>query len=961
MGLVVANSVVDMYAKCGSLALARQTFERMRQRSVVSWNSLIMGCARGGQAHVALRLFGQMRNQGFLPDARTLLAALKACTALLLEDTSKGQKKMMAMEHGRAVHSLVSKSGLEADVFVASALVDLFSRGGELAEARRIFERTVNRDVVLWNAMIGAYARSDEASDWHTALEMVERMQRCGGVQANAATFVAALGACISLATTEQGCYQLDGGGGNARLVKTAALEKGRALHARIVESGHVLDVFVANSLVDMYSKCGALTDARSVFDKVVHRDTVLWNSMLMAYSRNGHGDKCLEAFSAMKEESCEPDARTFVAVLKACACEEHKAGSVDKRRGIHSQLVRRGVEADVYVASTLLEMYSACGRLDDAFQVFDSMPSHDQVLWNAMIQGCASCGHGDASHILFQRMQDEGYLPGSGTFAAVLNGCANSSGRSKPELLKRVRDIHSRLSKSTEGAGLLGSTLIDAYARCGAFDEARQVFEAMPRQHRDIGSWNALVLGYVDNGDARSALDAFARMKAEGVLPNARTFAAVLKACGSIGDLERGRGIQTEIRSAGLDNDGTLGSSMVGFFAKCGSIADGREVFDKLQVRDVSCWNAMISGYAQAGDGGEALSLFRRMQDEGFTPSSRTFMAALSACSCGASKAGPGGGEDVKACYLEEVRGLHSQLVDNGPELDAFLGSSLIDAYSKCGSTREALEVFDRMPERNVNLVTWNAIILGCAHNGEPDCAMQLFSRMKRQGVRPDALTYAGALQACGSKGDLEAGRTISDEVRGSGLMEEKNVLVASSLISFFGKCGSMVDAQHIFDSSAAFLAKESVAWNSLMTGYSHQGDAQRVFGLFDDMLERRLQVDGFTFLSLLTACGRAGLVDQGKHYFQLMASPRFSIAPWYEHYSCMVDLLGRSNRLEEAAALAMEMPVKGLSVWKSLLASCQRWKNVEAAKVAFEAIQKLDDRDSAAYVLMANTYASG
>jgi pentatricopeptide repeat domain-containing protein 1 len=211
------------------------------------------------------------------------------------------------------------------------------------------------------------------------------------------------------------------------------------------------------------------------------------------------------------------------------------------------------------------------------------------------------------------------------------------------------------------------------------------------------IFSWNAILAKYVKAGQYEKTMGLFHQLQQKGIVLNRSSF-PVLKACASLFALEEGKKIHSQVVESGCESDVYVGSTLVHMYAKCGSIEDARNVFDRMPKRDVVTWNAMIRGYAKCGQGWEALKLFRQMQDEGVQPDSVIFMGLLNAC--------------ASVAAFDEGKYVHKQIIAGGLEGDVFLGSSLVDMYAKCGSIKDAWNVFNKMHTHDV--LAWSAMILG-------------------------------------------------------------------------------------------------------------------------------------------------------------------------------------------------------------------------------------------------------
>ncbi len=200
------------------------------------------------------------------------------------------------------------------------------------------------------------------------------------------------------------------------------ALEEGSCVHKQIVESGCESDVFVISGLVDMYAKCGSMEDAARVFYKMTSRDVVSWSAMLSGLVKSGQAQKALELYREMQWEGVQPNAVTFVGVLNVCASR----AALEEGKCAHEQIIQSGLESDVFVGNSLVDMYAKCGMMEDAWTVFNRMPSQNVVSWTAMKLGHVKCGQGQKALDLFQQMQHENVEPNPVTFIGVHNACTS-------------------------------------------------------------------------------------------------------------------------------------------------------------------------------------------------------------------------------------------------------------------------------------------------------------------------------------------------------------------------------------------------------------------------------------------------------------------------------------------------------------------------------------------------------
>ncbi len=295
------------------------------QSNVFPWNSMLARSVKAGQNDKAMRLFQQMQQEGIVPNGFSFVQVLKACASL------------QALEKGRCVHQQIIKSGCESDVFVSNSLVDMYAKCGSIWDAQIVFNRMCKHTVVSWSTMILGHVKCGQGKE---ALELYRQMQlEC--VQPDPVTFVVVLNACASI----------------------VALEEGRSVHEQIIQSGCGSDVSVANTLIDMYMKCGSIDNAQNVFNNMPTRDVISWNVMLLGYLKCGQGQKALALSQQMRQDGVQPDAVTFIGFLNVCP----SAVALEEGKHIHKQIIQSQYKSDVFVGSSLIDMYGKCGSIEDA------------------------------------------------------------------------------------------------------------------------------------------------------------------------------------------------------------------------------------------------------------------------------------------------------------------------------------------------------------------------------------------------------------------------------------------------------------------------------------------------------------------------------------------------------------------------------------------------------------------
>lgn len=458
---------------------------------------------------------------------------------------------------------------------------------------------------------------------------------------------------------------------------------------------------------------------------------------------------------------------------------------------------------------------------------------------------------------------------------------------------------------------------------------------------HPNPVSWNTKLARYVKDGQDVIALELFEEMRQKNITPDTFTFVQVLQACATTHSLDEGRRIHGQIIESGCELDVFVGSSLINMYAKCGSPDEGRAVFDKMPIRNVVVWNAMIQGYARCAQSNRALELSLLMKTELVEPDIVTFAAVVSACT------------GLKA--LDEGRRVHAQIIGRSLESDTKLGTSLVVMYAKCGRMEEAHYVFNKLRVRNA-VAAWNAMIMGFVKCGQWERALELFHQMRAEKVRPEAFIVVGVLSACASLGSLEAGKEVHALVAEMGF--EANIFVGNALVDMYSKCGSVEEARRAFDTMPS---RNVVSWTALLGGYAMNGDGKEAEELFQQMSREEMEMDWTTFACLLAACSHAGLVEKGLQYFRAMSSVH-GIAPRAEHYACVVELLSRAGRLDEAEDVVKGMACEpSVNVWKALLGACRVHGNANMGERATREILRLGPHNKAAgYVMLSDVYCA-
>ncbi|KAL3628896.1 hypothetical protein CASFOL_027942 [Castilleja foliolosa] len=409
----------------------------------------------------------------------------------------------------------------------------------------------------------------------------------------------------------------------------------------------------------------------------------------------------------------------------------------------VHAHLIKTRLLHRPAVAEPLLEsaaLLLPVPTLDYALSIFSNLENPDPSAYAIMIRGFTKLQSPEKSILLFRQMIEHSVRPDEFTFPGVIKAC------SKLKALKEGEQVHAHVVKLMDTFGsreFVENSLVHMYACCGYIDLARKVFDGM--SERSDVTWSSMLSGYVRCGHWEAVVGLFKEKLKLGIRFNESTLISVLMACGRLGDLELGEWIYNYVIENGLIRNGSLMTSLVDMYAKCGRVDTAFDVFDKMSKKDVVAWSAMISGYSRSNKPKEALALFQEMQNSKVEPNEVTMVSVLSSCAVLGA--------------LQTGEWVHSYIKKKKLKLTINLGTSLVDFYAKCGCVERAIEVFSEMPSKNI--WTWTALIQGLASNGRGQTSLSFYNSMLREKIEPNDVTFIGVLSACSHAGLVDEGRS--------------------------------------------------------------------------------------------------------------------------------------------------------------------------------------------------------
>ncbi|XP_050373467.1 pentatricopeptide repeat-containing protein At5g19020, mitochondrial [Argentina anserina] len=623
-----------------------------------------------------------------------------------------------------------------------------------------------------------------------------------------------------------------------------SALFQGQQLHSLVLKSGLLSNTFIYNSLISMYSKCGSISGAQSlfgsrsvpdpvssnimlaayvksgdlgiarqVFDEMPEKGCVSYTTMIMGLSRNGLWREAVEVFRGMREAGVAPNELTMGTVISMLS----QSGGIWNVRMLHCLVVKLGIDVKVLVATNLVKVYCGCRSVGEGRRLFDLMPERNVVTWNVMLNG---------------------------------------------------------------------------YCKAGMVQKGREVFERM--DVKDVVSWGTMIDGYVQVECLSDALMMYHAMLCAGVGPNDVMLVDLVSVCGRMGAVREGQQFHGRIVREGFDCYNFMHATIICFYAGCGEMIPARlqfetcikehveswnaliagyirnqmidqasQLFDEMPERDVFSWSSMISGYAQNEKSGLALELFQRMVSCGIQPNEITMVSIVSAiASLGA---------------LKEGIWAHEYIYENSIPMNDNLSAAIIDMYAKCGSINTALEVFYQIQDKTSSVSPWNAIICGLAMHGHAPRSLEIFLELQRRDIKLNSITFIGVLTACCHAGLVEAGEMYFKSMKDVYHIQP-SIKHYGCMVDLLGRAGRVVDAVKLIRSMP--MKADVVIWGTLLAACTTHGNLE-----IGAMAEKNLKLidpsHGASTVLKSNLLADAGMWEAASLERQLMRSRKLTRAP--------------------------------------------------------------------------------
>ncbi|KAG7545576.1 Pentatricopeptide repeat [Arabidopsis suecica] len=622
---------------------------------------------------------------------RTVSAATAETTAALISKNNFLDlfKRSTSISHLAQTHAQIILHGFRNDISLLTKLTQRLSDLGAIYYARDIFLSVQRPDVFLFNVLLRGFSVNESP---HSALSVFAHLRKSTDLKPNSSTYAFAISAASGFRDDRAGCV----------------------IHGQAVVDGCDSELLLGSNIVKMYFKFWRVEDARKVFDRMPEKDTILWNTMISGYRKNEMYVESIQVFRDLINESCTRlDTTTLLDILPAVAeLQELRLGMQ-----IHSLATKTGCYSHDYVLTGFISLYSKCGKIKMASTLFREFRRPDIVAYNAMIHGYTSNGETELSLSLFKELM----LSGAKLKSSTLVSLVPVSGH-----LMLIYAIHGYSLKSNFLSHTSVSTaLTTVYSKLNEIESARKLFDESPE--KSLPSWNAMISGYTQNGLTEDAISLFREMQNSEFSPNPVTITCILSACAQLGALSLGKWVHDLVRSTDFESSIYVSTALIGMYAKCGSIAEARRLFDLMPKKNEVTWNTMISGYGLHGHGQEALTIFSEMLNSGIAPTPVTFLCVLYACShAGLVKEG------------DEI--FNSMIHRYGFEPSVKHYACVVDILGRAGHLQRALQFIEAMPVQPGPSV-WETLLGACRIHKDTNLARTVSEKLFE--LDPDNVGY--------------------------------------------------------------------------------------------------------------------------------------------------------------------------------------------------------------------------
>ncbi|XP_055818401.1 pentatricopeptide repeat-containing protein At3g03580-like [Solanum dulcamara] len=569
-------------------------------------------------------------------------------------------------------------------------------------------------------------------------------------------------------------------------------------------------------------------------------------------------------------------------------------------------------------------------GKVKDADKLFEKIPEKNVVIWSIMVHGYSKNGLQKKSVECFTSMRKTGLVPNSYTIVGVLVGVSGLRN------LILGQSVHGLIVKlGWEDNSFVGTSLLEAYAKCGNINDSCKIFENIKSQ--GLVPCNAMISAFVHNGFFEEAFLLFNRSRESDLFPNSMTVMALTQSCVAMGSKCLCESVHAMAVKFGLVYDIQVNNSLLFMYSSLMELSAAWEIFDTMEGKDVISWSTMMSLLVHLEYASDAITIFLHMRDSENEYDHLILMNLISACGILGN--------------LKMGKSVHTQVITHGFGSELPILNAMITMYARCEELNSSRTVFDNSTTKT--MVSWTSIISGLLHNGRPREALDMFIRVRiEENFCTDSVLLVSALAAAGEMVASELCVQLHCHTIKTGLTNYRSI--QNCLISTYSKCGNVELANNVFVRMGSL--RDIVSWNAIINGYGINGHGETALSLFYEFRKGGGIPDSATYLSVLSACSHSGLASNGLLIFsQIIEENRIRVSA--EHYGCIADLLARAGYLPDVSSF---LDGDGKTLWKAILNGCARNSDLKLAEFAARKFHEQIKKDPGQLMLLSNLYAS-
>lgn len=724
----------------------------------------------------------------------------------------KASASLLNVRYGETIHATIFALGLQFDPYIVTSLINMYVKCGSLINAVQLFDTVlINEvlmgDVTVWNSILDGYLKNgymEEGLSWFRQMQIL-------GTKPDKFSM-----SIVLRVSSDHLRYK-----------------EGKQVHGYIVRNMFLSDSFVGTALVNMYAHFGRPMNAWHVFSELDGtKNIATWSAMIGGFGENQMWKHCFELYRLLKYESFSPDSASFSSLLTTCSHGQY----IEFGDQLHCDITKMGFGSDPYACTSLITMYGKCSLVEDAERVFHFSSKTTTEMWNAVISANIDNGCVYDALKIYHQMRLSAISSDSFTISNLLTGCYTSG------LFDFGLMLHGELMKRPMQHNIrVQSSLIMTNSTRGSIEDAMSVFYSM--REKDAVAWGSLISALCQNMKFEEAMDFFRTMRADSVKPDAYILENVINACKGLNNLKSGYAIHGFVITSGLSSDHFVICSLIDMYSACGSSDMVENVFSGIVHNSLVIWNSMISFYCRNGLPNKAINLFSEMIKHGSYPDFVTITKILVAISS-------------VAAFLKG-KAIHGYVIKH--ELSNLqVDNALIDMYLKCGRLTYSERLFHNLPRRT--LISWNLMIAGYGSHGKCLQALNLFSEMKKLGIKPDGVTFLSLISACAHSGLVSEGLKLFNSMEVEYKIEPK-VEHYVKVIDLLGRAGCLADSYNFIQKM--HIKPDRNVWLCLLSACK----AHRNVELGELAAHELLKMDPFrgsNYVQLLNIYEESGLKDK-------------------------------------------------------------------------------------------------